>query len=228
MAGRRSIVLTGYGDWEKSAPNPAEQVMNAVAAMSWSDHDFTPITVPVETDKLMPLVEVRMRELRPDLWIGLGVVPAESVMRIEAVGINSRDFSVPDNNGVQLDGVPVVEEGPAAYYATVPCKAMTAAMRAGGVPTITSYHAATHMCNQMLYSSLHVAARAGLATRCGFVHVPFTPEFVAHQEPPEDHQPSMELSRMAEGVRIAIETALAALDGEAGVNELENSPQTVS
>ena len=215
MADSKTVVVTAFGPWAKTATNPAAETLAVLAAQSWDNCRFVPIEVPVETNGLLPRVEEALLTHRPTVWMGLGVAPGALGMRAEAVGINCRDFDVEDNDGVVLNGAPIVEAGAAAYFATLPVRDIVAAIQAKGIPTALSYAAGTHLCNQMLYTSLHLIERHGLATRCGFLHVPYTPAFVAHAFSAEEVQPSMALDLMATAARTAIDVSLQRIaDGE--------------
>ena len=209
MSGETTVVVTGYGAWAKTAPNPASLVLQELANQSWPGCRLVPIEVPVKTTVLLPLVRDALLEHRPAIWLGIGVAPGAVGMRGEMVGINCCDFDVPDNDDVRLDGVPIVEEGAAAHFSTLPVRAMVEAIQAEDIPASVSYSAGTHLCNQMLYTSLYLVERHGLETRCGFLHVPYTPELAARLLAAEGPQPSMALADMTRAARIAIEQALA-------------------
>jgi pyroglutamyl-peptidase len=97
---------------------------------------------------------------------------------------------------------PVVPGGPAAYFATLPIKAMVRRMRAAGVPAHVSQTAGTFMCNHVFYAACHLAATAYPAMRAGFIHVPALPEQAARNP----GQPSMALDTIVGGLRVAVET----------------------
>ena len=92
----------------------------------------------------------------------------------EVVGINLREARIPDNGGFQPVNVPIVPDGPAAYFATVPVRAMVDAVTAAGLPCALSYSAGAFVCNDVLYTLLH--HYHGTAVLAGFIHVPFLPE----------------------------------------------------
>lgn len=215
MSGSKTVVVTAYGAWAKTATNPAAQTLARLSAQTWHHCRFIPIEVPVETNGLLPLVEDALLTYRPTLWMGLGVAPGALGMRAEAIGINCRDFDVADNDGVTLDGAPIVESGAAGYFATLPVRDIVAAIQAQGIPAALSYSAGTHLCNQMLYSSLHLIERFGLNTRCGFLHVPYSPEFVARELSAEDAEPSMAVDLMATAARTAIDVSLKQIEEDA-------------
>jgi len=216
MADQRTVIVTGYGAWAKTAENPAAMVLRALADLRWSACRFVPIEVPVRTSGLTEIVEDALLTHRPDIWLGLGVAPETTAIHGEIVGINCRDFDVPDNDGVTLEGAPVIEDGEDAYFATLPVRGIVAAVKDAGIPAAVSYSAGTHLCNQMLYTSLHLIRRHDLQTRCGFMHVPYTPEFAVGLADAEKVRPSMALPLMVEAARIAVEVSLEALGAEAG------------
>jgi pyroglutamyl-peptidase len=99
---------------------------------------------------------------------------------------------------------PVAAGGPAAYFATVPIKAMARAARAAGVPAEVSNTAGTYVCNHLMYGVLHYLAASGSAARAGFIHVPYAEAQVVDKP----GQPSMSVATMARGVEAAIAAAL--------------------
>ncbi len=208
------VVVAGYGRWAKTATNPAQQTIEQLAERTWPRCELIPLVVPVRTHALADFVERTLREHRPDVWLGVGVAPATTVIRIEAIGVNCRDFDVPDNDGVTMEGAAIVEAGADGHFSTLPNRAIVARLRQEGVPAELSYSAGTHLCNQMLYTALHMIARDGLATVCGFMHVPYTPEFVAAQQAEEGLQPSLPLSVMTKAAEICIDQTLAQMAGD--------------
>ena len=118
-------------------------------------------------------------------------------MTPEYVGINLRHARIADNLGNQPQDEPVVPGGPTAYFATVPVRAMTAAIEAQGIPAAVSYTAGTYVCNDLLFTLLH--HYAGTPVRAGFIHVPFLPGQAGQG------QPSMALDDIVRALCAAIE-----------------------
>ncbi len=211
MAPLTKVLVAGYGSWAMTSANPAALTLEHLAGETWPNCEFIALEVPVKTHGLLPLIEETLQRHSPDIWLGLGVYPKTMTVRMEAVGVNCRDFVVPDNEGVQLEGVPILDVGPAAYFSTLPSRAIVEEMRAHGVPAELSYSAGTHMCNQMLYTTLHLIERHNMAAQCGFMHVPSTPEFVAKHFQEEGPQPSLPVSIMAAAGKIAIDLSVERL-----------------
>ena len=84
---------------------------------------------------------------------------------------------------------------------------MTFALRAAGIPAKLSNSPSTYLCNQMMYTVLHLVDRKRMATRAGFIHVPATPSYVAKQAYPFVEMPSMSIELMT----LAVLESLAAI-----------------
>jgi pyroglutamyl-peptidase len=98
---------------------------------------------------------------------------------------------------------PIAAKGPPAYFATLPVKAMAAAMRDSAVPTEVSNSAGTYICNHLMYGVLHFLAARGIDARAGFIHVPYSEE----QALDKPAVPAMAIATMARGVEAGIAAA---------------------
>lgn len=70
----------------------------------------------------------------------------------------------------------VVPDGPAAFFSTLPVKAIAARIQSDGLPAAVSNTAGTYVCNSLLYTLLHTAALEYPGLRGGFLHVPYAAE----------------------------------------------------
>jgi len=214
MTQQMTVVVTGFGDWAMTAPNPAALTLRKLSDQTWDNFLFVPLEIPVKTDGLTELVEDALLTHRPAIWLGLGVAPKAATIRIEMIGINCRDFDVPDNDDLKPVGSPIILGGADAHFSTLPVRDIVADINAAGIPASVSYSAGTHLCNQMLFTSLHLGRQLGLETRCGFMHVPYTPELASKMGASEDPSPSMALPLMTAAGRIVIESSLRWLEAE--------------
>ncbi|PLP12840.1 pyroglutamyl-peptidase I, partial [Klebsiella pneumoniae] len=94
---------------------------------------------------------------------------------------------------------PIVADGPAACFSTLPIKAIVSALRQQGIPASVSQTAGTFVCNHVMYGLLHqLQGKSG--QKAGFIHIPYLPE----QAAAHPGQASMSV----ETVRAALETAI--------------------
>ncbi len=202
------IVVTGFEPWEHGTENPTLEVLDRLERSNEVEGELSTVRLPVDSSRLAGIVEETLDRVRPDLWISLGLAPGSSVIAVERIGANVLDFPVPDNVGHQPGGEPVFADGPAAYFATLPVKAIAFGLRASGIPAKISNSASTYGCNQMMYTTLHLIARQGLPTRAGFIHVPASPSLAAQQAYPQVEMPSMCVEMTTLAVQRAITLAL--------------------
>jgi pyroglutamyl-peptidase len=99
----------------------------------------------------------------------------------------------------------IAGNGPAAYFSTLPIKAIVHELRDRGIPASVSQTAGTFVCNHVFYGLMHQAAEWGTTMRAGFIHIPYLPQ----QAAAHPGSASMTLEQMIEGLRIAIRTTLA-------------------
>ena len=139
--------------------------------------------------------------------ICVGQAGGRSALSLERVAININDANIADNAGAQPLDTPIVRGGPAAYFSTLPLKAMLIALHRAGIAAEVSETAGTFVCNHVFYGLMNEMSKksepaAKRLARGGFIHVPFLPEQGA---------PSMQLNDIVSGLRLAVETALITL-----------------
>jgi pyroglutamyl-peptidase len=141
-------------------------------------------------------------EVQPTLLLGIGQAGGRSRLSIERIAINVQDARIADNAGAQPIDVAIVEDGPAAYFSTLPIKAMLKALLAEGLPAEVSNTAGTFVCNHVAYLMLHLAEQhRGL--RAGFIHIPYLPSQAARFP----NAPSMSKDDVVRALSIALEVA---------------------
>jgi pyroglutamyl-peptidase len=139
-------------------------------------------------------------EIRPDIVICVGQAGGRAELTVERVGINVDDAPIPDNAGQQPVDAAIVAGGPAAYFATLPVKAIVGAMRERDLRASVSQTAGTFVCNHVLYGLMHHLQ--GTEVIGGFIHVPYLPEQASNGAP------SMPLAQIVEGLKVAVEAAV--------------------
>ena len=193
------LLLTAFEPFGGESMNPALEAMRRLPDRV-GEVEIAKVTVPVTfAGCLAPVAEAVGREA-PDAVLCLGQAGGRAAITPERVAVNLDDARMPDNAGDAPVDRPVAPEGPAAYFATLPVKAMAAAIRAAGVEAAVSYTAGTFVCNHLLYSLLHLLARERPGVRAGFMHVPYAPEQVRDKP----GTPSMALEDMVRGLTAAV------------------------
>lgn len=205
----KTVLLTGFEPFNKEPINPAWETVRALDG--WGEGDFGVVArqLPCVFGDANTAMAALIDELHPALVIAVGQAGGRVDLSVERVAINVDDAPIKDNAERQLVDEPIVRGGPAAYFSTLPIKAIVAALRAAGLPASVSQTAGTFVCNHVFYGLMHaVAGRDDV--KAGFIHIPYLPEQAARHP----GAASMSLEQMIEGMRVAIRTALAT-DGDA-------------
>lgn len=196
-AGTPKILLTGFAPFDGDAVNPSGQAVRRLRGRQVAGHRIAVRELPTEFGTALRLLRAAIRELRPRLVVCTGLAAGRRCISLERIAINVDDARIPDNAGARPIDAPVVRGGPAAYFSTLPVKAMLAALRDAGIPAEVSQTAGTFVCNHVFYGLMH-ALRHRPAVRAGFIHVPY----------PAADGAGLDLARIAQALRLAVRTAL--------------------
>jgi len=197
------ILLTGFDPFGGESINPSWEAVRTLDGKRIGGHRIVARQLPTEFAGSLRVLKAAVREIAPVILLGVGQAGGRTQLSIERVAINVQDARIADNAGAQPVDEPVIADGPAAYFSTLPIKAMLAALHAKGLPAEISQTAGTYVCNHIAYAMLHLAAkRRGM--RAGFIHIPYLPEQAARLR----GAASMAQADVVQGLEIALRTAI--------------------
>jgi pyroglutamyl-peptidase len=196
-----TVLVTGFDPFGGSPVNPSWDAVHALHGRIIAGHRIVGGEIPTIFGTSLLRLEQLMEEHQPRLVLCTGQAGGRGAISLERVAINVNDARIPDNAGAKPIDVPIVPDGPAAYFSSLPIKAMLQALLDAGVRAEVSQTAGTFVCNQAFYGLMHLLARPRWqGTRGGLVHVPWLPE---------QGQPSMRVEEIVRGLSLAIECALS-------------------
>jgi len=197
------VLLTGFEPFAGDQINPSARIVEALAGVDVAGSRIEGRVLPCVFGQAIAVAIRAIEQTSPVLVMALGQAGGRTGISVERVAINVDDARIPDNAGAQPIDQPIVANGPAAYFSTLPIKAMVAALRERGVAASVSQTAGTFVCNHVFYGVRHhLAERPDV--RAGFVHVPWLPEQVVAKP----GEPSLPLEVQVEAVRVLIAVAL--------------------
>ncbi|RZJ03274.1 MAG: pyroglutamyl-peptidase I [Rubrivivax sp.] len=196
------VLLTGFEPFGGDSVNPSALAVRALHGRSILGHPIVSALLPVTFDAACLAMDALLTTHRPALVITVGQAGGRAAVSLERLAINVDDARIADNAGAQPIDQPVVAGGPAAYFSTLPIKAMRAEILAAGMPADVSQTAGTFVCNHVFYGLMHrLATDEELkATRGGCIHVPWLPE---------QGTPALALEDTIRALDLAIQTALS-------------------
>ena len=198
-----TILLTGFAPFGGEQSNPSWDAVSRLDGTRIGGHRVVSRLLPVEFGASTKALRRALRETSPALVLCVGQAGGRAQLSLERVAINLADARIPDNAGASPVDAAVVAGGPAAYFTTLPIKAMLAALRWGGIPAEVSHTAGTYVCNEVFYGLMH--ALRNRRVRGGFLHIPYSPAQAACHP----GAPAMATETVVAGLRIALRTALA-------------------
>lgn len=200
------VLLTGFEPFGGEAINPSWEAVRALDGWRVGDATVHARRIACVFGQALRELDAAIDELQPTLVIAVGQAGGRAEITPERVAINIDDGRICDNAGGQPIDEPVVAGAPAAYFSTLPIKAIVRDLRAAGVPASVSNSAGTFVCNHLFFGLMHrLAMRGPAGVRGGFVHIPFLPEQAARWP----GQPSMGLAAVVDALRVAVGTSLA-------------------
>ncbi|MCU7783542.1 pyroglutamyl-peptidase I [Lelliottia amnigena] len=199
----RHILVTGFEPFGGETINPSWEVVKQLEGMIIDDCRVVTRQLPCVFGESLTVLNAAIDELNPAVVIAVGQAGGRVDITVERVGINVDDARIPDNRGQQPIDVAIVPDGPAAWFSSLPIKAMVAAMREKGIPASVSQTAGTFVCNHVMYGLLHKIGE-NAEMKGGFIHIPYLPEQAAAHA----GAPSMAAQTAKDALEIAITVAL--------------------
>ncbi|WLD93061.1 pyroglutamyl-peptidase I [Alkalihalobacillus sp. AL-G] len=167
----KKLLLTGFEPFLDHGSNPTEYIVRTLDGRVVGSFQITGRVLPVDFERSADLLLNYVEEVQPDTVISLGLAAGRAKITPERVAINVND-GVRDNSGNKPVDAPINQNGPDAYFSTLPIRNMVNALLENGIPAEISNTAGTYLCNNVMYSMLHSAKERGTNIQAGFIHVP--------------------------------------------------------
>lgn len=193
------ILVTGFDPFGGEKVNPALEAVKSLpseihgAEVHW-------VAIPTVFYQSAEVLESEIVRYQPDAVLCIGQAGGRASLTPERVAINQDDARIPDNDGNQPIDTPIRLDGQAAYFSTLPIKAMVKAIKEVGLPATVSNTAGTFVCNHLMYQALYLADKKFPNMRAGFMHIPYMTEQVINKP----NTASMNLTDIVRGIEAAI------------------------
>ncbi len=216
----KTVLLTGFEPFGGEKINPSWLAARQLRGRTIRGHRLVVRCLPTTFDGSLARLHRFLRSVRPALVICVGQAAGRAEVSIERLAVNVDDSPIPDNAGRKPVDVPVVPDGPVAYWSTLPVKTIVRVLRRSGIPASVSDSAGTFVCNHVFYGLMHALARRADKVRGGFIHLPLLPEQVAGRgrkrspktaparQAGQADPPSLPLKMMVEALALAVREAL--------------------
>ncbi|EKO3589621.1 pyroglutamyl-peptidase I [Vibrio metschnikovii] len=195
------VLLTGFEPFGEDSLNPSQALLNAKEQLHVTGVEVIGCVLPVVRYQAAEVAINAIKTHQPDLVLMFGQASGRAAITPELVAINLDDYRIADNAGHQPIDEAIIADGPAAYFTTLPVKAMVEDLQQAGIAAEVSYSAGTFVCNHLFYAVQHYLAQHDIPS--GFIHIPALPEQVPVTNP---SLPSLGLEPLIAAVRVMIQT----------------------
>lgn len=200
-----TVLLTGFEPFNKETMNPSWEAVRLLDGYGADGFVVAARQLPCVFGEAGRVLDAAMEELSPAVVIAVGQAGGRVDVSVERVAINVDDAPIPDNAQQQSVDEPIVAGAPAAYFSTLPIKAIVKCLRAQAIPASVSQTAGTFVCNHVFYTLMHKTA--GAAVKAGFIHIPYLPQ----QAAAHPGAASMALAEVVRALKLAVEVVVASV-----------------
>lgn len=172
------ILITGFEPFGEHAINPSQLLVQALPDQ-YQGTTLLKSILPVQHEQAPQEMLDLLSAHQPDAVMAFGLAAGRAKICIERIAINLMDYSIADNAGVIVENQAVIENGPTAYFSTLPIHALLIALTKAGIPAELSLTAGTYLCNQVFYVLMHEITSQNMRIPAGFIHLPALPEQAA-------------------------------------------------
>ena len=190
----KKLLISGFEPFGGESINPSWEAVSRLPE-TIGEYAISKILIPVVFEEAAKCILDVAQDLSPDVIISVGQAGGRNAITPEMVAINLRHASIPDNNGNQPQDATIIQNGPAAYFTTLPVRKISDAIKAQGIASNVSYSAGAYVCNDVLYTLLDFFNNQNIGV--GFIHIPYSDG--------QNREPSMPLNDIIKGLTIAIE-----------------------
>lgn len=174
----KKLLLTGFEPFGGDPINPSSAIAQDFHGKVIGNIEIIGRTIPLRFYEIDNIICGYIEEFNPDIIINLGQAPRPTIS-YEYVAINLAHISNESYNcGAKPNHEPLVENGPNAYFTSLPVQELVKHLSSYQIPSYISYSAGTFGCNQIFYSAMHhIHTNPNLnSVSAGFIHVPLLPE----------------------------------------------------
>lgn len=190
------ILVTGFGPYQ-------EEINASCKAVNSLDNDLHEMLLPyreslafevisvddtsrdTEHDSLEGQLKTLLKKYNPEVCIHTGQAPPYNKITIEKIATNTFMKNIID------------PQRPVAYWSNMPgTESLKETLEEENIPSEYSFYCGQHLCNHILYSSLHFSEKHATNHKSGFIHIPLLPEQVTKKHRNSPYM-SLEMSRKA-------------------------------
>ncbi len=186
MSNKINVILTSFEQFYKYKYNPTISVSVKVENILKNSNIINLSTKVMQCKYSTIKQEVYdLYESNPDIILSLGLGASRTSLNLESLAQNEYNSIAPDNEGVVLNGNPIIQKGNDLLN-NLNLKDLEI-LSNKYVSSAISNNAGKFMCNANFYWNQYKINNDNLNTKYLFIHIPFTDEYIG-KEPILDNE----------------------------------------
>lgn len=162
------VLVSGFTTFASYSENSSEIMASLLKETKIPGVELHTAILPVAFSRSWDHLKMEIDFFKPDVVICLGLAGNRRHIELEQVAINLIHCDIPDNEGVLLQDKLITEDGPKAYFSSLPLKTMREAQTP--FPVTLSLSAGAYVCNFLFYRLMEHYESTNV--KAGFIHLP--------------------------------------------------------
>lgn len=197
-----NILITGFEPFMQDRINPSWEIAKALDGWQLENMVVRAIQLPVIFGDAAIQLKQAIEKWQPEYVMCLGVAANRKTISLERIAINIDDARISDNAGNQPIDQPIDAQGVAAFFSSLPIKAIFQKLQQENIAVEVSNTAGTYVCNHVFYHLMSIIQHTHI--KGGFIHVPTLPEMLQLNIAIQ----GMDLDTQIQAIRFTVETTL--------------------
>lgn len=166
------LLLTGFEPFGGDDVNSSQEVARTLSCDESGGVELVTSILPVSFKRAGNAICRLIDAMEPDVVIMLGQSSKSNCIKIERIAVNLMDAKKPDNDGYTPDEEFILNDGPSAYFSSLPVKHLQHHLVENGIPADVSNSAGLYVCNTTYFAALHHIAITRKNIKAVFIHLP--------------------------------------------------------
>lgn len=168
------VLITGFPPFQGQMFNPTQLVIDCLCeeGLSIDGIEIFAKLLPVEYSGVEKAFDALIYDIQPEIVLSFGVGRHETTLRLESVGVNLDDASIPDNTDELRSKSLILPSGPEEISSPLDIVKLYEALSGSGIPAEISRNAGRYICNHLLYYASYRQGQVDSPFHFLFAHVP--------------------------------------------------------
>lgn len=197
----KKVLITGFQSPNDTGFNPVQEALEKLEGMGLKGGSIVTCCLPLARFEAIQTVISAIESHKPYFVISLSQALEQKMITTEHMAINQDNITLTSQTKPPHIYKKIEEDGPDAYFSTLPIKAIELALQDKGIPCLISNTSGSFISNYLFYRVQHFLRDTDIGH--GFIHLPLLKE-KKHISSPE----IMSLDCAVEGLKIAAQAIL--------------------